>query len=46
MKPTAFVSIIVLSLEKAWVRMAIRVAGSWVFASGLLMAGWFFRGAA
>jgi hydrogenase/urease accessory protein HupE len=41
----ALVSAFVVSLDKAWPRMAVRVAGSWVFASGLLMVGWFFRGA-
>lgn len=35
---------LVLSLEKVWERVAIRVVGSWVFASGVLMVGWYFRG--
>lgn len=35
----------VVSLEKPWTRIAARVAGSWVFASGLLMLGWLVRGA-
>lgn len=42
----ALVAALVLSLEKTWARIAVRVAGIWVFASGLLMVGWVFRGAA
>lgn len=39
----ALVAAFVVSLEKPWTRMAVRVAGSWVFASGLLMMGWLIR---
>lgn len=35
----------VASLEAAWARVAVRVAGSWVAASGLLMLGWALRSA-
>ena len=35
---------LVLSLGTVWARMAIRVIGSWVFASGVLMVGWYFHG--
>lgn len=35
----------VVSLRRPWTRIAVRVAGSWVAASGLLMLGWFIRGA-
>ena len=34
----------VVSLRPAWTRIAVRVAGSWVDAVGLLMFGWLFRG--
>jgi len=34
----------VVSLRPAWTRIAVRVAGSWVAAVGLLMFGWLFRG--
>lgn len=37
------VSAFVVSLKKPWTRIAVRIAGSWVFASGLLMIGWFMR---
>lgn len=33
----------VLGLRSAWARLAVRVAGSWVAAIGLLMAGWSLR---
>ena len=36
-------SAVVVSLNKPWARIAVRVAGSWTFASGLLMLGWFIR---
>ena len=38
------VSALVVSLERPWSRIAVRVAGSWVAASGLLLLGWSFRG--
>ncbi len=34
---------LVVSLEKPWARVAVRVAGSWVAASGILMLGWALR---
>ena len=34
------VSALVVSLEKHWARVAVRVAGSWIAAIGLLMFGW------
>lgn len=37
-------SAFVVSLERAWARIAVRVVGSWVAASGLLLLGWAFRG--
>jgi hydrogenase/urease accessory protein HupE len=40
----ALASAFVVSLRRPWMRIAVRVAGSWVFASGLLMLGWMVRG--
>ena len=34
----------VVQLQAQWARIAVRVAGSWIAASGLLMLGWSFRG--
>ena len=34
----------VVQLRANWARIAVRVAGSWIAASGLLMLGWSFRG--
>jgi len=39
----ALASAFVVSLERPWARVAVRVAGSWVAASGLLLLGWAFR---
>lgn len=39
----ALVSAFVVSLRAEWTRVAIRVAGSWVAAIGLLMLGWAYR---
>jgi hypothetical protein len=39
-----FVSAGVVSLRAAWTRIAVRVAGSWVAAVGMLMFGWLVRG--
>lgn len=39
----ALVSALTVSLERSWSRIVVRVAGSWIAASGLLMIGWFFR---
>ncbi len=38
------VSAAVVSLRPAWTRIAVRVAGSWVAAVGMLMFGWMVRG--
>ena len=35
---------LVVQLQAAWARIAVRVAGSWIVASGLLMLGWSLRG--
>jgi len=34
----------VISLRLTWMRAAVRVAGSWIAAIGLLLLGWTFRG--
>jgi len=34
----------VVSLRKPWTRIAVRVAGSWIAAVGLLILGWSLRG--
>ena len=34
----------VASVRAEWARMAVRVAGSWIVASGLFMLGWAVRG--
>ena len=41
---TAFAATFVISLRPAWTRIAVRVAGSWIAAIGLLLLGWTFRG--
>jgi hydrogenase/urease accessory protein HupE len=40
----ALVSAVVVSLRPAWTRVAVRVAGSWIAAVGLLMLGWLAKG--
>jgi urease accessory protein len=35
---------LVIPLRRPWTRVAVRVAGSWIAASGLLMLGWALRG--
>jgi urease accessory protein len=35
---------LVIPLHRRWARVAVRVAGSWIAASGLLMLGWALRG--
>ena len=35
----------IVSLRAAWARIAVRVAGSWVAAVGMLMLGWLLGGA-
>ncbi len=37
---TALVASFVVTLRANWARIAVRVAGSWIAASGLLMLGW------
>ncbi len=37
---------LVVQLRAHWARIAVRVAGSWIAASGLLMLGWSLRGTA
>lgn len=39
----ALASAFVMSLRAGWMRIAVRVAGSWVAAIGLLMLGWSLR---
>ena len=40
----ALASALVIRLHAEWTRIAVRVAGSWIAASGLLMLGWSIRG--
>ena len=40
----ALVSAFVVRLQAGWAKIAVRVAGSWIAASGLLMLGWAARG--
>lgn len=39
----ALVAAFVVRLRASWTRIAVRVAGSWIAASGLLMLGWAVR---
>jgi hydrogenase/urease accessory protein HupE len=39
------VAALVVSLRRPWTRIAVRVAGSWIAAIGLLLLGWSLRGA-
>jgi len=41
---SAIISAFVISLRPAWTRVAVRVAGSWIAAIGLLMLGWMAKG--
>lgn len=41
----ALTAALVVSLRAAWTRIAVRVAGSWIAAIGLLLLGWSFRAA-
>jgi urease accessory protein len=41
----AVFSSLVIPLRRPWALIAVRVAGSWIAASGLLMLGWALRGA-
>jgi hydrogenase/urease accessory protein HupE len=38
------VAALVVRLRAYWARIAVRVGGSWIAASGLLMLGWSIRG--
>lgn len=40
------VSATVVSLRQFWARVAVRVAGSWIVAVGVMMLGWMLQGAA
>ena len=40
----SLISGLVVRLEAFWARTAVRVAGSWIAAIGLLMLGWAFGG--
>ena len=40
----ALAAALVIQMRAHWARIAVRVAGSWIAASGLLMLGWSFRG--
>jgi len=39
----ALVAALVVSIRREWLRIVVRVAGSWIAAIGLLMIGWTFR---
>ena len=39
----AFAAAFVIHLRAAWARIAVRVIGSWIAASGLLLLGWSLR---
>jgi hypothetical protein len=34
----------VVSLKAKWTRIAVRVAGSWIAAMGILLLGWAVKG--
>jgi hypothetical protein len=38
------VAALVVQLRAQWARIAVRVGGSWIAASGVLMLGWSIRG--
>jgi hypothetical protein len=42
---STLVAALAFSLKPAWTRIAVRVAGSWIAAIGLLLLGWTLRGA-
>ena len=47
---TVFVVVVLVAafcvaLRSPWARVAVRVGGSWIAASGLLLLGWSLRGA-
>jgi hypothetical protein len=41
----ALAAAFVVQLQASWARIAVRVAGSWIFASDLLLLGWAVRNA-
>ena len=41
----ALAAALVVQLQSGWVRIAVRVVGSWTIAIGMLMLGWTLRGA-
>ena len=41
---TCLVAALVVELRQYWARIAVRVAGSWIAASGILLLGWSLRG--
>jgi len=41
---TVLAAAAVVRLRAGWARIAVRVAGSWIAAAGLLLLGWSFRG--
>ena len=42
----ALAAAFVVQLQVSWARIAVRVVGSWIFASGLLLMGWAVRSTA
>ncbi len=40
----ALISARVVSLQRPWTRIVVRVAGSWIAAIGLLLLGWTLSG--
>jgi hydrogenase/urease accessory protein HupE len=40
---TALTAAFVVKLRAEWTRIAVRVVGSWIVASGLLLLGWALR---
>lgn len=40
----SLVSALVVSIRIPWLKIVVRVLGSWVAASGMLMAGWYLKG--
>ncbi|MGA8032753.1 MAG: HupE/UreJ family protein [Casimicrobiaceae bacterium] len=40
---TALAAALVVALRTPWTRIAVRVAGSWIAATGLLLVGWSLR---
>jgi hypothetical protein len=41
----ALAAALVVALRAPWSRIAVRVAGSWIAAAGLLLLGWTLRAA-